>query len=145
MSISSRWSIKIYGVEAHLLAGCSHFCSSFTASRLFYQLTSLYVYGYKEYIQCMYTCVHVYALKRERFFNCLTPRQAAPRTAGEKARDITQLLNCYLQVSPTAGAVMMEEETPSRSTAICTRTHTYSSGWGSPDPWMAVPPGLDGA
>lgn len=26
-----------------------------------------------------------------------------PHTAGEKARDIIQLLNCYLQVSPTAG------------------------------------------
>lgn len=80
-------------------------------------------------------CMHL----RERFFNCLMSHQAAPRTAGEKARDITQLLNCYLQVSPTAGAVLMEEETPSRSTAICTRTHTYLSGWGSPDPLLCLP------
>lgn len=48
---------------------------------------------------------------------------AYPHTAGVKTRDITQLLNCYLQVSPTAGAVLMEERTPSSATAICTYTH----------------------
>lgn len=75
----------------------------------------------------MHTHVRVNALKRKGLSNCLMPRQAAPCSAGEEARDITQLLNCYLQVSPTAGAVLMEEETPSRSAAITAHIHTRFS------------------
>lgn len=59
----------------------------------------------------------------ESLFNCPAPCNHTPPTAGEKTRDITQLLNCYLQVSPTAGAALMEERTPSSTTAICTYTH----------------------
>lgn len=70
---------------------------------------------------CVYWHVRVYILKKAKSFQLPHDPPACPSTAGEAARDITQLLNCYLQVSPSAGAVLIEAETPSGSTA----THTY--------------------
>lgn len=73
-------------------------------------------------------CVCMYTLKRAKAFQLPHGPPGCPGTAGEEARDITQLLNCYLQVSPSAGLVLIEVETPSRSKAI--HTHTYPSGRG---------------
>lgn len=60
----------------------------------------------------------MHKLKRAKAFQLSYGPPSCPGTAGEEARDITQLLNCYLQVSPSAGAVLIEAETPSRSKAI---------------------------
>lgn len=55
--------------------------------------------------------------KESKDFSIASQPTRLPRAAGEEARRITQLLNCYLQVSPSAGAVLIEEETSSRSKA----------------------------
>lgn len=109
------------------------------------------VYKIYIYIQCTYTCVHrhvcVYTLKREKAFQLPHAPPGCPGAAGEEARDITQLLNCYSQVSPSAGAVLIEAETPSRSAAIYTHTHTHISfrQGGLRSGLLAVAPRLDGA
>ncbi len=93
---------------------------------------------------CVYGLVCVCTLKREKAFQLPHAPPGCPSTAGEEARDITQLLNCYSQVSPSAGAVLMEAETPSRSTAIYTHTHILQAGVF--EVWLlAVAPRLDGA
>lgn len=92
---------------------------------------------------CVYGYVHYTHQSEEKAFQLPHAPPGCPGSAGEEARDITQLLNCYPQVSPSAGAVLIEAETPSRSTAIRTHTHrhTYPSGrgvWG-PVSWLWLP------
>ena len=70
----------------------------------------------------------MFTLKREKAFQLPHAPPGCPGAAGEEARDITQLLNCYSQVSPSAGAVLIEAETPWRSTAIYTYTHILQAG-----------------
>lgn len=76
----------------------------------------------------VHMCVCMYTLKRAKAFQLPHGPPGCPGTAGEEARDITQLLNCYLQVSPSAGLVLIEVETPSRSKAIHTHTHILQAG-----------------
>lgn len=77
---------------------------------------------------CVFRHVRMFTLKREKAFQLPHAPPGCPGAAGEEARDITQLLNCYSQVSPSAGAVLIEAETPWRSTAIYTYTHILQAG-----------------
>lgn len=81
---------------------------------------------------CVYRHVRVYTLKGAKAFQLPPSPPGCPGTAGEEAGDITQLLNCYLQVSPSAGAVLIEGGNALKvHSYIHTRTYPSHRGvWG---------------